>query len=323
MTHKLLLADDSLTIQKVIEIILTPENFEIHAFNDGQQALNAMDSFMPDIVLADIEMPHLNGYQLCEMIKKNGTTSHIPVILLAGAFEPFDEAHAREIGADGFIIKPFESRELIDKVKGALQEYASSQELAPARSAAKETPMTVETLIETLSREGSKEPSIVAESDWMDETPVHTEVMDQEPAGVAEELWSHVSPIHESVGAKEDETPTLEKVDEPLLYEKMVESLHLPDREEITQKIMSILDERISHLIKSDVLPDLSSTVKESMNRYVSDVVPVVVEKLSRDLLSEMLGPLRNEIDMLMRRVVPEVAESMIKREIDKIVSGE
>jgi len=317
------LADDSLTIQKVIEIILTPENFEIHAFNDGQQALNAMQSFIPDIVLADIEMPHLNGYQLCEMIKKNGATARIPVILLAGAFEPLDEAHARAVGADGFIIKPFESQELIGKVKRSLQEYASSQEVPPVRSGENDTPMTVETLIEALSKEGSKEQGIVAESDWMDETPVLTEVMDQELAGVAEELWSDVSPIRESVGAKEDETPTPEKVDVPLLYEKLVESLQLPDKEEITQKIVAILEERISHLIKSDVVPDLSSTVKESVNRQVSDVIPVVIENLSRELLSEMLGSMRNEIDLLMRRVVPEVAESIIKREIDKIVSEE
>ena len=71
-------------------------------------------------MLADIEMPKLNGYQLCEKIKKNSATVHLPVVLLAGAFEPFDENYAKSVGADDYIIKPFESQELISKVKSLL-----------------------------------------------------------------------------------------------------------------------------------------------------------------------------------------------------------
>lgn len=84
MPYKLLLADDSLTIQKVVELVLTPENFEIRSYNDGEQALQALESFVPDIILADIEMPKLNGYQLCEKIKNDMATGHIPVILSQG-----------------------------------------------------------------------------------------------------------------------------------------------------------------------------------------------------------------------------------------------
>src|SRR5208337_3751322 len=118
--YKLLLADDSLTIQKVVELVLADEHFEIKACSDGEQALSAMESFGPNIVLADIEMPLLNGYQLCEKIKNNASTVHVPVILLAGAFEPFDENYAKSVGADDYIIKPFESQELISKVKSLL-----------------------------------------------------------------------------------------------------------------------------------------------------------------------------------------------------------
>ena len=120
MGHKLLLADDSITIQKVVELVLAGEGFDIRAANNGDEALSVLPSFHPDLELADIAMPVMNGYQLCEKIKKNPATKNIPVIMLSGAFEPIDEELARKVGADGYIVKPFESQELISKVNSAL-----------------------------------------------------------------------------------------------------------------------------------------------------------------------------------------------------------
>ncbi len=146
MPYKLLLADDSLTIQKVVELVLADEHFEIKTFIDGEQALAAIESFCPNIVLADIEMPKLNGYQLCEKIKKNASTVHIPVILLAGAFEPFDENYAKSIGADDYLIKPFESQELISKVKSLLISAGpgSEEEIAAVTVQEEAQPISVE-----------------------------------------------------------------------------------------------------------------------------------------------------------------------------------
>src|SRR5512140_3123285 len=120
MAHKLLLADDSITIQKVVELVLAEEDFEIKSFGNGEDALQALSTFTPDVVLADIDMPKINGYELCEKIKQNPKTSGIPVILLAGAFEPIDEELASKVGADDSVIKPFESQELISKINSAL-----------------------------------------------------------------------------------------------------------------------------------------------------------------------------------------------------------
>src|SRR3990172_2753749 len=120
MAYKLLLADDSITIQKVVELVLAEEDFQIKSVSNGEDAINLLGSFKPDIVLADIEMPKVNGYNLCEKIKQNLATSHVPVILLAGAFEPIDEELARQVGADDSVIKPFESQELISKINAAL-----------------------------------------------------------------------------------------------------------------------------------------------------------------------------------------------------------
>lgn len=118
--RKLLLADDSVTVQKVVDLTFGDEGFEVITASDGEQAIRKVAEVAPDIVLADVFMPGLNGYQVCERIKRDERTRHIPVMLLVGSFEPFDEQEARRVGADDHLTKPFQSiRELIGKV-GAL-----------------------------------------------------------------------------------------------------------------------------------------------------------------------------------------------------------
>jgi CheY-like chemotaxis protein len=94
---------------------------EVITVSDGQQAIEMLEELTPDIVLADVFMPGLNGYQVCEYIKRTERFRHIPVMLLVGSFEPFDEAEARRVGADDYLTKPFQSiRQLISKVTNLL-----------------------------------------------------------------------------------------------------------------------------------------------------------------------------------------------------------
>ena len=95
MGHKILLADDSITIQKVIELTFSDEDFELHTVGNGQKAIDEIRSIQPDIVLCDIIMPEKNGYEVCEFIKSTDELKHIPVLLLTGAFEPFDQERAK------------------------------------------------------------------------------------------------------------------------------------------------------------------------------------------------------------------------------------
>jgi len=115
--RKLLLADDSLTIQKVVDLTFADEGVNVVCVNNGRDAIERLEEFAPDVVLADVFMPQINGYEVCEYIKQNEKLKHIPVMLLVGSFEPFDEAEARRVGADDTLTKPFQSiRRLIDKV---------------------------------------------------------------------------------------------------------------------------------------------------------------------------------------------------------------
>src|SRR6266571_6376345 len=120
--RKLLLADDSVTIQKVVDLTFADEGVQVVAVNNGAEAIERLEEISPDIVLADVFMPGMTGYQVCEFIKQNERLKHIPVMLLVGSFEPFDEAEARRVGADDILTKPFQSiRNLLDKVGGLLR----------------------------------------------------------------------------------------------------------------------------------------------------------------------------------------------------------
>jgi CheY-like chemotaxis protein len=135
--RKLLLADDSVTIQKVIDLTFADEGVQVIAFGDGREAIAKIEEIAPDVVLADVFMPFMNGYEVCEYIKQHENLKHIPVMLLVGSFEPFDEAEARRVGADDTLTKPFQSiRRLIDKV-GALVGNRPPGEETPA---AEQTP---------------------------------------------------------------------------------------------------------------------------------------------------------------------------------------
>jgi CheY-like chemotaxis protein len=128
---KLLLADDSITIQKVVDLTFADEGVTVLTVNNGREAIDKLSEFAPDIVLADVFMPQLSGYEVCEYIKQNEQLKHIPVMLLVGSFEPFDEAEARRVGANDTLTKPFQSiRNLIDKV-GVLVSGRAAEEQIP------------------------------------------------------------------------------------------------------------------------------------------------------------------------------------------------
>ena len=117
MPKTLLLADDSVTIQKVVAIVFAGEDYRIIAVDNGEDALLRAREIPPDIVLADAVMPRMNGYELCQALKADPKLAEIPVLLLTGTFEPFDEARARAARADGHVAKPFDSQALLTRVR--------------------------------------------------------------------------------------------------------------------------------------------------------------------------------------------------------------
>lgn len=319
MGGKLLLADDSVTIQKVVELVLAEEGFEIKAVNNGEEALAEMQSFKPDVVLADIEMPRMNGYQLSERIKTDPLTRDIPVILLAGAFEPIDEELARNVGADDYIIKPFESQELISKINAvmttremeaegmAVETPAPEAEAFEAGMAGEEIWTMEELTSEQLISEG------VAE-----ETPL--EVLEE---AVVEEAPSIMKELPEAfVSAPEEKIVQAEKpLERPIFTMPEVE---VPSRDEIMEVFKTEIGERITTLMsdmKESFIATMSPYIKDSAEKVLWEVVPDLVERLLKEMVQGALASLTKEVEKVIWETVPDLAETLIKREIEKIKS--
>lgn len=314
MAYKLLLADDSITIQKVVELILAEEDFDIKSTSNGEEALALIPSFNPDIVLADIEMPKMNGYQLCEKIKGDASTSHIPVILLTGAFEPVDEDLAKHVKADDFIVKPFESQELISKINAALT--VSAVDVGEEAESA-------------IEAEAVGLDEVSAEEDlWaMEEVPEAEEAMgwqvEEEPGAGTEELFEL---------AEEEPAAEAEKI-QPAVVEKMtmpegakigVPEIRLPSQGEIKEILKKAIEEKISSLmssvdLKEAVLAAMTPLLKDSVEKILWEVAPDLVERMLKEMLGGAFASLTKEVEKVIWETVPDLAETMISKEIERI----
>lgn len=202
MSKKLLLADDSITIQKVIGITFANEDYSLCVVDNGDAALEKARAEQPDLILADVFMPGKNGYELCAAIKADGDLQQIPVLLLAGTFEPFDEAKARKAGADGWIAKPFESQALIDRVEELLARPRTPVVTPPETPAFTAAPATEPAVAPAASvtaalsaEEEDTDPDLWAELD-----PVKAPVSDVPEAPAVEPLVEAPAPEAEALG---------------------------------------------------------------------------------------------------------------------------
>lgn len=129
-TKTILLADDSVTIQKVVELTFMDENFRVESVGNGAEAIAWLGERTPDVVIADVHMPGADGYEVCGRSKEIHPS--VPVLLLVGTFETFDADAATRCGADGHLKKPFDSQELLRRVR---ELAAADRVAAPAPAA--------------------------------------------------------------------------------------------------------------------------------------------------------------------------------------------
>lgn len=167
MPHTLLLADDSVTIRRVIELTFADENMRVVSFSSGREALAGIEASPPDIILADAGMPDVSGYDIAAFVKGRPHLRHIPVILLAGAFEPLDEARSRASGSDGVLVKPFEPQMVVARVRELLSQpvasYAGPRSAAPPIMAAMPPDPTFDASLDRLDAafsSGGSQPAI-------------------------------------------------------------------------------------------------------------------------------------------------------------------
>lgn len=318
--RKLLLADDSITIHKVVELILAGEGFEIKSMNNGEDAWAAIPDFKPDIVLADVEMPRMNGYLLCEKIKQDPSTTKIPVLLLAGAFEPFDEESAKRVHADGFVIKPFDAQELINKIQEAIESAVVGYEGTFSKSPA---PPAAEAAIEEdlWAMESITEPGELEK------------ILPKETAEIEkEDIYKAAEEIGVSIGEKPRKTaPSFAEEAVPVEEAGILEA-ELPSKEELKEIFQNSLNSNISSLLssldmKEAVSSSLTSLLKDTIDKTLSEKVPEITERIMRDglkgifeeTLNTKITSLLSSIDIT--ETIASSLSSLVKEPLEKVIN--
>ncbi len=173
MEKKIIVAEDSLTIQKVFELTFLRTGYQVTYVDKGEELVALAKELNPSLVICDLTLPDMDGYETIRRLKEDPSTSKIPVLLMAGSLEPVDEEKFRACGADGLLQKPFESQELLDKVEeliaevGGVETVASKEEASPEgwdfADVFEEVEMGVES--ESVSAPGMLDEMVVGESE--------------------------------------------------------------------------------------------------------------------------------------------------------------
>lgn len=126
--QKILIVDDDVNIAELISLYLTKECYDTRMVHDGEDALAVYEQYQPNLILLDLMLPGMDGYQVCREIR---TKSNVPIIMLSAKGEIFDKVLGLELGADDYIMKPFDSKELVARAKAVLRRYQPAKQEAP------------------------------------------------------------------------------------------------------------------------------------------------------------------------------------------------
>jgi CheY-like chemotaxis protein len=369
MPIRLLFADDSVTIQKVVELAFEGEDVEVTTVNSGDKVIEKLTESRPDIIIADAVMPGMNGIELCERLKKDENYSDIPVLLLRNEFDEFDSDILVKTGADDCITKPFKSEELVKKIKelsakkNALNHTLSEAEMSFQESIEQAiTAAEIESLKpqphfsednahqeENLAEKVSGDILILNPSDEVtDETDENMEPLS------SVEIISHESKIEDEdlnisglLNNEEIENlkNEIKRAEEELLGTIPEEKtgLELPPfrMEETTASITtnssssdlnnfigelekeSVISEKIRDIVVKVTEDVFEKTMKSSVEKSMKDSVEAILKDKAEKLILSLTPHLAKTIEGVITDIVPELAESLIKREIEKIKNSE
>ena len=255
MTKTILVADDSVTIRKVVELTFHDTDIQVESAGNGRDALERIEAMRPDLVLADVMMPGPSGYELCRTVK----SSHrpVPVLLLAGTFEPFDPERARECGADGCVVKPFESRALYERVSALLADSPPAP-AEPADSPAADVEAILDELAAAAGPPAASQPGPGVDSpaleplDWL----LTTEELSSVAAPAAEPAETAAPPSPgEASGALRGEAA------EPTPVPRGPLGLSAEDLDVLARAVAARLTEQVIREIAWEVVPDLAESI--------------------------------------------------------------
>jgi CheY-like chemotaxis protein len=295
MPAKLLLADDSVTIQRVIELTFADEDVQVFTVGDGRAAIDQIQRDRPDIILADVGMPERDGYEVAAFVKGTPELAAIPVVLLTGAFEPVDEGRARAVGADGVLVKPFEPQMVISRVRDLLAGHRPEGlwTTIPAASPARPAPAAEFDLQGTISA-----PPSGSLEDYFDRLDAAFATLEGQPAPEPVPAPSAAPPVPVAApdssaavapagGARLDvppgAPPTLGEAFAALLTAEQGQSFGpMPGRplaeaaspQAIEDAVRRVLDEKTAQIVRDTVLDVAERLVREEIERLKASARP-------------------------------------------------
>jgi CheY-like chemotaxis protein len=320
VAQTLLLADDSVTIQRVIELTFADEDIDVVAVSDGDQAIARLESLPPDIVLVDVGMPGKSGYEVAAYVKRSPRLSHIPVVLLTGAFEPVDEAKAVGAGCDGVLAKPFEPQLVIGRVKELLGRPVPGRGVA-SRAGSVDTPPPAD----------APADSGKAIDDYFDQldaafSNLSSRTSQAAAAAVAPEIdWfglKHAAP------PEEPETPAIAVASAPEpapappapIPEPLPVQAAVPPAAPSPAPSLPPLADAFAVLLEAERNDPQSAPASWPAPAAVPSAAPAAI---SDDLVSRVSARVLEQLtDRVVRETVAEIAERLVREEIERIKKG-
>ncbi len=310
MKAQVLVADDSVTIQKVVGLTLSRSGVEVIQACSGEEALRKARESKPDLILIDHSMGDRTGAQLCAEVRQDPRLKDVPIILMAAALEPLDEAAARGAGASDVVTKPFESQVLIDKVKQLLA--------SPMAPAAAPQPGMIE----------EEQVGIGAEM-----SPGETPFVLEAPEELGEEIKlpaDVMEPQLEAVIQEEESVPTYELSTTEMEDLSLTEAISgdVATREVVGREIEGVAaaagietsgalaapEER-----EAGALPAGGAQVLAASPEMVETLAREVAERVAAHIVQELRNDLLERVDRILWEVVPDLAEQLLTQEIQRI----
>lgn len=304
---RLLVADDSLTIQKVIRLALSQDEYEIQTVSDGQDAIQQISLFKPSVVLIDITLPGKNAFEVKSLINEQMDSNAARFVLLSSAFEQIDEARVQEVGFHGRLTKPFDPAQLRTTLNQVLAE-APTKEIFLTEEIKKNA---VEMKAGQNMREMSKEVAVQLDEHWDKEDPFP----DLSPPPLTPEVlndefqWN----INES---RNDDSSLFTKKDEEMEFLRNREPAILPP-----PKLFEMDSEFKIPSLSAASMPFTSPPPPPSAENSLSthddlNVLPVTTAQME-GLLKKQLT---ENLEKMLQKMLPEIAERVVKQEIHKML---
>lgn len=255
MTRTILLADDSVTIQKVVELTFLDEDFKVVTVGDGAEAIGQLAELRPDFVIADVHMPGADGYEVAEAVRRTVPAS--PVLLLVGTFEVYDSDRAARAGASGHLKKPFDSQELLRRVKEMLAAGPAPVEPpAPALPGPRETVAVPALGAQFWEQEAPAQPTV--------ETRFDAPTSEATAPGELEapEYVPEYEPEPEPAPAPVESAPAA-----PAGHSSRNGSLSEQDVDRIARRVAELIGDRVVRDVAWEVVPDLAEVLLKARIR--------------------------------------------------------